>query len=132
MAQRAPTPRTEGASLSKTDRVLVARVAWRALECPTQHFRAAVLNAPSYAIECDLDHQADYIRALLEAWDRRDPHWDFPLRLRGELRDLEDIRQHLSRLDAALPAGPLLLAYMDATRELLLALLDATGASVRV
>ena len=100
---------------------------WQATSLPTDNFRAANARALTYGIECDLDHQASYLPHLVNALAARNPHWDIGLRAGAELRDLEEFKERVERLE--LPAGeeaPLLF-YIAATTELLRAILDAVA-----
>jgi hypothetical protein len=114
--------------MSNPTRLQRARLVWRAIDVPVPEFRSANAKALSYGIECDLDHHASYLGALLAAWDRRDPHWDFRMRVGSELAELSDLRTRLEALEEDLPphAGELF-AYIDRTAELLHALLEASG-----
>jgi hypothetical protein len=97
--------------------------AWRNAPRPFPNFRAQHTEAPSYAVECDLDHQADYVAVLVEAWRDRNPHWDVPMRTEHELRDLADFERAIAAL--ALPAESIqpLQQYARRTRALLETLL---------
>ena len=68
---------------------------WQKAFLPVENLRVGRVNAPTYEVEFDLDHQAGYLGALFEAFAAHNPHWDFALRAGGELRDLQTIRAAL-------------------------------------
>jgi hypothetical protein len=112
-----------------TERLRRARSAWTRLNRPVDRFRRNDGGALTYGIECDLDHQADYVDTILGAIDRNDPSWDFLVRAGDELRDLLSFRERLASLEEDLPPyATELLEYMNVTVELLEAVIEASGA----
>jgi hypothetical protein len=74
-----------------------------------------------------MEHQADYIGALMQAREDRNLHWDVPLRARLELRDLELFEEEVSKLSTDDLNVQQLLGYARATRTLLEALVQETA-----
>ncbi len=116
-----PSPR-----IRDTFRLRQARTAWQEAHVPADNFRADKSHAPSYSLECDLEHQAGYLTHLLEAWEERNPEWDFQSRAEYELRDLGAFRAALRSLESQrLSHATTLANYMDLVEELLSAVVEA-------
>lgn len=92
---------------------------WRRMSRPFDNFRRQEVTAPTYKIECDLDHQADYIRVLVEAWFERNGNWDVPMRARSELADLQTFEAQLCELATSDSQSAALTKYMRVTKQLL-------------
>src|SRR5690242_14795475 len=92
---------------------------WRASERPFDNFRHGLGTAPTYKVECDLDHQASYIPELVNAWLTRNPNWDVTKRASHELRDLRTCARKVEELAASGVDGTALRAYIQVTRSLL-------------
>jgi hypothetical protein len=97
---------------------------WNGIARPFMNLRHENLQAPTYKAEFDLDHQADYIDALVEAWVEKNPNWDVPMRAKLELQDLQLIDAGLSQLDPAVANVRELRDYISTTRRLLQALAE--------
>jgi hypothetical protein len=98
---------------------------WQKAFLPVENLRVGRVNAPTYEVEFDLDHQAGYLGALFEAFAAHNPHWDFALRAGGELRDLQTIRAELESSGAGATEVQALRTYMDLTERLIRAILTA-------
>ena len=106
--------------MSDTDSpALAAWEHWARAPRPFESFRTQQTQAPTYKIECDLDHQADYIDALMEAMIEQNPDWDVPLGAKLELRDLGVLEAELAKLNPSLPNVRSLWDYMRVARRLL-------------
>ncbi|HEY7395804.1 MAG TPA: hypothetical protein VH559_13210 [Gemmatimonadaceae bacterium] len=103
---------------------------WQAAGRPFENFRRRDAPAPTYKVECDLDHQADYIVVLHEAWQDSNPKWDVPMRASNELADLDEFEQQLAALDLPISETLALCDYMVATRELLTAIHDSVSGQI--
>jgi hypothetical protein len=97
---------------------------WEDSPRPFENFRARRGDALTYGIECDLDHQADYILSLLRALEAKSPHWDFAMRATNELRELHELRERLEALELPQQVAAPLLRYTDTTDQLLRAIVD--------
>jgi len=97
---------------------------WSRTARPFANFRRENLQALTYKAEFDLDHQADYIDALVEAWAEKNPNWDVPVRAKLELQDLQLIDASLSHLDPSVANVRELREYIAKTRRLLEALAE--------
>lgn len=71
--------------------------AWRTTPRPLDNFRAGSRNAPSYDLECDLDHTIGWIAALGEELIERRVRGDAWLRIADEQIGLQN---HLMVLDS--------------------------------
>jgi hypothetical protein len=105
--------------MSVSDGLQVAWRTWQGTSRPFPNFQCQRSDAATYRIECDLDHQADYIVVLFEAWRDRNPHWDVPTRAERELGDLRTLEEQLHALGSSGPEIHALETYIRTTRALL-------------
>ena len=92
---------------------------WRSTPRPVDNFLAERGSALTYGIECDLEHQADYIRVMIEAIASGNRLWNYELRTRDELQDLADFRSRLEALELPEETTRPFYRYMETTRALL-------------
>lgn len=98
--------------------------AWRRMVAPVARFRNGNRAAPTYDLECELDHVVSSVHALGSAFTAG-TEWDFAAQASRRLADLDDVA---SKLDATALGGVSRAewdAYVSATRAVLEALIKA-------
>jgi hypothetical protein len=95
---------------------------WQRTARPFTNFRQQRTNEATYRLECDLDHQADYVEVLFEAWRDNNLEWDVRARSEHELRDLDLFESQLRELSLPGAQGADIADYIRVTRRLLSAI----------
>ena len=104
--------------------------AWEVTPRPVENFLAERVAALTYGIELDIEHQAAYIRTMLEALRSGNRLWNYVLRVGNELRDLAEFRHRLEALELPEEGSQRFYRYMDATDALLKEILREASRSV--
>lgn len=105
--------------------------AWKATPLPVDNFLTRNVHAVTYGVECDLDHQASYLVAMVQELDARNPRWEFERHATNERVELREVRERIEALELPDDVEGPLLRYVDATDRLLAAIL-AYGTGSRV
>jgi hypothetical protein len=111
--------------VSKSDSFMRAWRDWWRLQTPVDNFRRGRRDAPTYGLECDLDHIASSVATLGSAYmSRKD--WDFVKRGIQELQELAAVHSEAQALGTLQPEHrSALMEYLQATEGVLRALFAA-------
>jgi len=97
---------------------------WRRMAAPVERFRNGERLAPSYDLECELDHVVSSVYALGSAFSAG-AQWDFAAKASRRIADLDDVA---AKLDTTAIVGVARAGwdqYVRATRAVLEAILEA-------
>lgn len=100
------------------------RLRWKGIAPPVERFRRGDRRAPSYDVECAVDHLASSVAALADGLESG-RGWDFAALAGSRTRDLERIEAMLPALGLTRADAEPIAAYLADTR----ALLDAIARS---
>ena len=91
---------------------------WQHSSEPASNFNNRRGNAPTYGIECALDHLASYVYSLCTS-AIGNVDWDYPKLASEQLAELDRINSELEKCAISEPARQEFREYISATRALL-------------
>ena len=103
--------------------IALAWRAWTETPRPFENFWEEKVDALSFGVELDLDHQATYLDGLMEELARGNREWHFHVHAQRELRDLEDFWGRIEAIELPAVVFARFDRYAKATRRLLNAIL---------
>jgi hypothetical protein len=105
---------------------------WNATPLPVDNFLSGDVRALTYGIECDLDHHASYVIALIDEFQAGNPRWEFQTLATTKRAELHELKERIRALELPEHVAAAFERYTDATDQLLLAVSQhAPGTGLR-